>query len=153
MGAHDRQRGKVYAWEERFVAPHDPSTIVLAQAQGMVDAIWIEMGLSFPPKVEPLPRQARATLADANRLTIRLPDTSPSWWLLHELAHSLTSSHDGRSDGHGAKFMGLYVQLLTRYLRLPMDALLASVHAAGIDIDLQAVPVFLDAPKPAWISR
>ena len=149
----DRQRSKVYAWEERFVAPYDPSTIVLAQAQGMVDAIWTEMGLRFPPKVEPLPRQARSIMADANRLTIRLADTYPSWWLLHELAHALTSSHDGRSDGHGAKFMGLYVQLLTRYLRLPMDALLKSVHAAGIDIDHQAVPVFLDASEPARTSR
>ena len=153
IGAHDRQRGKVYAWEERFVAPHDPSTIVIAQAHGMVDVIWIEMGLSFPPKVEPLPRQARSTLADANRITIRLPDTCPSWWLLHELAHSMTSSHDGRSDGHRAKFMGLYAQLLTRYLRIRMDALLASVHAAGIDIDLRAVPVFLDAREPARTSR
>jgi hypothetical protein len=98
-------------------------------------------------------RQARSTLADANRLTIRLADTCPSWWLLHELAHSLASSHDGRSDGHGAQFMGLYVQLLTRYLRLPMDALLTSVHAAGIDIDQQAVPVFLDAAEPARTSR
>ena len=148
----DRQRSKVYAWEERFVAPYDPSTIALAQAQGMVDAIWSDMGLRFPPKVEPLPRQARSTMADANRLTIRLGDTCPSWWLLHELSHSLTSTHDGCSDGHGAKFMGLYVQLLTRYLRLPMDALLTSVHAAGIDIDHQATPVFLDAPEPARTS-
>jgi hypothetical protein len=139
IGAHDHQRGKVYAWEERFVAPYDPSTIVLAQVQGMVDAIWTEMGLCFPPKVEPLPRQA---CSDANRLTIRLPDSCPSWWLLHELAHSLTSSHDGRSDGPGAKFMGLYAQLLTQYVLLRMDALLASVHAA-------AVPALLDAPEPA----
>ena len=149
----DRQRSKVYAWEERFVAPCDPSTIVLAQAQGMVDAIWTEMGLRFPPKVEPLPRQARATMADANRLTIRLTDPCPSWWLLHELAHSLTSTHDGRSDGHGAKFMGLYVQLLTRYLRLPMDDLLASVQGAGNEIDHGAVPVFLDAAEPARTFR
>ena len=105
----DRQRSKVYAWEERFVAPYDPSTIALAQAQGMVDAIWSDMGLRFPPKVEPLPR-------------------------------------------HGAKFMGLYVQLLTRYLRLPVDALLTSVHASGIDIDHQATPVFLDTPEPARTS-
>ena len=49
--------------------------------------------------------------------------------------------------------MGLYVQLLTRYLRLPMDALLKSVHAAGIDVDHQAVPVFLDASEPARTSR
>ena len=88
----------------------------------------------------------------SNRLTIRLPDTCPSWWLLHELAHSLTSSQDGRSDGHGAKFMGLYAQLLTRYLRLPMDALLTSLHTVGIEIDQQAVPVFLDAPEPARTS-
>ena len=152
MIGRDGQRSKVYAWEERFVAPYDPSTIVLAQAQGMVNAIWGDMGLCFPPKVEPLPRQARSTMADANRLTIRLTDTCPSWWLLHELAHALTTTHDGRSDGHGAKFMGLYVQLLTRYLRLPMEALLTSVCAAGIDIDQQAVPVFLDAPEPARTS-
>ena len=149
----DHQRGKVYAWEERFVAPYDPTTIVLAQAQGMVDAIWTELGLRFPPKVEPLPRQARSTMADANRHTIRLGDTCPSWWLLHELSHSLTSTHDGYSDGHGAKFMGLYVQLLTRYLRLPMDALLTSVRAAGIAIDHHAAPVFLDTSEPARTSR
>jgi hypothetical protein len=148
----DRQRSKVYAWEERFVAPYDPSTIVLAQAQGMVDAIWSEMGLRFAPKVEPLPRQVRSTMADANRLTVRLADTCPSWWLLHEIAHAMTTDHDGRSDGHGAKFMGLYVQLLTRYLRLPMDALLTSVRAAGIDINHHAAPVFLDTSEPARTS-
>ena len=64
----DHQRSKVYAWEERFVAPCDPSSIGFAQAQGMVNAIWAEMGLRFPPNVEPLPRQARSTVADANRL-------------------------------------------------------------------------------------
>ena len=62
----DHQRSKVYAWEERFVAPCDPSSIGFAQAQGMVNAIWAEMGLRFPPNVEPLPRQARSTVADAN---------------------------------------------------------------------------------------
>jgi hypothetical protein len=145
----DRQRSKVYAWEERFVAPRDPSSIAFAQAQGMVDAIWTEMGLLFPPKVEPLPRQARSTVADANRLSIRLADTSPSWWLLHELAHAMTSTHDGRSDGHGPKFMGLYARLLTRYLRVPRGALLTSLHTAGIGIDEPAEPFFIDDPTAA----
>jgi hypothetical protein len=31
----------------------------------------------------------------------------------------MTSTHDGASDGHGPRFMGLYLQLLDRYLRLP----------------------------------
>jgi hypothetical protein len=148
----DRQRSKVYEWEERFVAPSDPSSIVFAQAQGMVDAVWVEMGLRFPPKVTPLPRQARSTVADANRLTIRLADTSPSWWLLHELAHAMTSTHDGRSDGHGPTFMGLYAQLLTRYLRVPSDALLMSLHAAGIEVAIGAKPVFIDNPRPVHLS-
>jgi len=97
----DRQRSKVFAWEERFIVPRDPSTIEFARAPGMVDAIWAEMGLRFPPKVEPLPVQARSTVADASRLSIRLAEVSPSWYLLHELAHAMTSTHDGNSDGHG----------------------------------------------------
>jgi hypothetical protein len=140
----DHQRSKVYAWEERFVAPRDPSAIAFAEAQGMVDAVWAEMGLRFPPKVERLPRQARATVADATRLSIRLADTSPSWWLLHELAHAMSTTHDGQSDGHGAVFMGLYARLLVRYLRVPVDALITSLKAGGIAADMHAEPVFIN---------
>src|SRR5215469_5593330 len=134
----DSQRGNVYEWEESFVAPRDGSRIAYQQAQGIVDAISSEMGLLYPPKVEPLPRQARSILADANRLSIRLPDVCPSWWLLHELAHAMTSTHDGQSDGHGRIFVGVYAQLLTRYLRLPSDILLRSLEGAGIEFDARA---------------
>jgi hypothetical protein len=140
----DHQRSKVYAWEERFVAPRDPSAIAFAEAQGMVDAVWAEMGLRFPPKVERLPRQARATVADATRLSIRLADTSPSWWLLHELAHAMSTTHDGQSDGHGAVFMGLYARLLVRYLRVPINALITSLKADGIAADMHAEPIFVN---------
>jgi hypothetical protein len=149
----DRQRGKVYAWEERVVAAYAPDPIEFAQAQGMVDAIWADMGLRFPPKVEPLPRQARATLANADRLTIRLAGSFPSWWLLHEIAHAMTSTHDGRSDGHGPEFMGLYARLLTRYLRIPLDTLLTSARDAGIEVDMQAQPFFVDHPIVKRLCR
>jgi hypothetical protein len=148
----DRQRSKVYSWEERFVAPCDQSSITFGQAQGMVDAIWAEMGLRFPPKVEHLPRQARSTVADADRLSIRLGDASPSWWLLHELAHAMTSTSEGRSDGHGPTFTGLYAQLLMRYLRVPRNALLNSLHAAGIAINMQAEAIFMD-PLPPGVRQ
>ena len=140
----DHQRGRVYAWEERFVAPCDSSSIAFAQAQDMVDAIWADMGLRFSPKVMRLPRQARATVADATRLVIRLSDTTSSWCLLHELAHAMSSTHEGESDGHGPRFMGLYAQLLIRYLRVPPDALGRSLHDAAIAVDMHARPVFLD---------
>ena len=140
----DRQRARVYAWEERFVAPRDSSSVSFAQVQGVVDAIWADMGLRFPPKVIRLPRQARATIADATRLLIRLADTTSSWCLLHELAHAMSSTHEGGSDGHGPRFMGLYAQLLIRYLRVPPDALGKSLHDANIEVDMDARPVFLD---------
>jgi hypothetical protein len=110
----------------------------------MVDAIWAETGLLYPPRVEPLPAVARRRLADADRLTIRLPASVPSWCLLHELAHAMTSDHDGRSDGHGPLFMGIYVQLLCRYMRLDEVPLRASAAASGIIVAV--------APKPSFVS-
>ena len=109
----------------------------------MVAAIWSEMGLRYPPAVERLPRHARATIASANRLSLFLPDATPSWCLLHELAHAMSSTQDGHSDGHGPIFVGLYVQLLARYLRLDAAALLASLHAANIAVLPDAKPIFL----------
>ena len=110
----------------------------------MVDAIWADMGLSYPPEVERLPTQATATMATASRLSLRLREQIPSWCLLHELAHAMSATHDGQSDEHGPIFMGLYVQLLARYLRLDRARLLQSVHDAGIAVLPEALPVFLD---------
>jgi len=90
MPQRDRQRSRVYAWENREIAPRDRSRVAFPAAQGMVNAIWSEMGLRYPPRVEPLPAQARMRVADADRLTVRLPRLAPSWCLLHELAHSMT---------------------------------------------------------------
>jgi hypothetical protein len=67
-GDRDRQRNRVYVWEERLAPPCDPTSIEFTKAQAAVDAIWAEMGRRFPPKVERLPRQARSTVTDAARL-------------------------------------------------------------------------------------
>lgn len=149
MTARDAQRGRVYAWEDRVVAPRDASAVPFAAAQGMVDAIWAEQGLRYPPRAEPLPPQARRSLGDATRLAIRLPPLFQSWVLLHEIAHAMSSTHDGAGDGHGAIFMGLYVKLLAQYLRLSETELLAALRAAGIAVDPEAKPLFLDADAGA----
>lgn len=127
MSGRDRQWARLYAWEDSIVAPHDQSLIAFASAQGMVDAIWREIGLRYPPSVEPLPTQATARQADATRLVLRLPEQVSSWILLHELADAMTSTHDGVSDGHGPLYVGLYVDLLVRYLRLDRAVLLTSL--------------------------
>ena len=57
-GPRDRQRRRVYLWEARVVAPCDPTTLPFSAAQAMVDAIWSDMGLRYPPAVASLSRQA-----------------------------------------------------------------------------------------------
>lgn len=141
----DAQRGRVYAWENRIVAPRDPTTLPFSAAQAMIDAIWSDMGLRYPPAAERLPAQSTKTLARANRLSVALPERTPSWCLLHELAHAMTSTEDGHNDGHGPNFMGVYARLLTRYLRMDEAELLSSLADAGIRIARDARPVFLDA--------
>ena len=143
MPQRDWQRSRVYAWENRVIAPRDRSLVPFPAAQGMVNAIWSETGLRYPPRVEPLPAQARTRVADADRLTLRLPRLAPSWHLLHELAHSMSTTHDGRSDGHGPVFMGIYLQLLGRYLRLDEVELLQSLAVAGIQAHANARPAFV----------
>ena len=58
--------------------------------------------------------------------------------------HAMTSHADGRSDGHGALFMGVYVRLIERYLRLDPQLLIGSLRDAGIEIACDAQPVFVD---------
>jgi len=140
----DFQRSRVYAWENRVVAPRDSSFVSFPVAQSMVNAIWSDMGLNYPPKVEPLPLQATATIASGGRLSIFLPERTPSWCLLHEIAHAMTSTMNGESDGHGDIFMGVYVRLLARYLRLDPAELVRSVRSNNIQIEPNASAVFLD---------
>lgn len=132
--ARDYQRSRVYAWEQTAVVPHDPTTITRGQAQGMVDAIWADLGRAHPPKVKPLPRRPTTLLGRADRLTIELPPRCPSWCLLHELAHVLTSTLEQDSDGHGSGFMGAYITLLARYLRLDAAALRDHAVTTAIDV-------------------
>ncbi len=148
-GPRDSQRGRVYAWENRIIAPHDITLVTYGRAQAMVDAIWADMGLQFPPGVEKLPSQSSATLASATRLSIFLPAQIPSWCLLHELAHAMTSDFEGNSDGHGPTFMGLYIMLISRYLRMEKGDLLKSTAADGIDVAPDASPIFVDVERPA----
>jgi len=132
LSRDDPQARKLYDWEDAEVAPRDRALVPFAQLQPLVDHVWATEGLRFPPRVRRLPRQARRTVARATRLAIEAPAALPTWILLHELAHSLTSTADGESDGHGPAFVGLYLHLLVRHARMPEAELVASLRAAGI---------------------
>src|SRR4051794_16073945 len=63
----DPQRSRVYAWEEAVVAPRDPTAIPYKQAQMLVDGIWLAEQLLYPPRVAPMPRQARRTWSSVKK--------------------------------------------------------------------------------------
>ena len=132
MSGRDRQRARVYAWEDRVVAPHAPDLIPFAAAQAMVDAIWAEMGLRWPPRVERLPPQATVRQADATRLRLRLPEALPSWVLLHELAHALTSTAEGDRGRARAALHGP-LPATARALPAPAGGQPAALLAGGAD--------------------
>jgi len=147
--SRDQPRARrVYAWEDRVVAPLDRSRVPFAQMQALVDYVWAEAGLRWPPRVRRKRPSARI-IATGSRLAIEAPAELPSWVLLHEVAHAMTADHDGAGDGHGPAFMGIYVDLLVRHARLDRDQLAATLAAAGIPWDPAAKPRFLDPSSPA----
>lgn len=145
MSGRDYQQSKVYAWESKVVAPRDKSPAVkIEDAQALVTMIWMALGLLYPPRVKPMPPQMKRHWADATRTTIRMPATLPRWVLLHEIAHVLTSSVDD-SDLHGPTYVGVYIDLLDRFLSIPKAMLWFTAKQDGVEFDPFAKPSILDA--------
>jgi hypothetical protein len=132
MSWRDPHARKLYAWEDAVVAPRDRSLVPFARLQALVDHVWAEEGRKWPPRVRPLPKQARRTVARATRTAIEAPAELPSWVLLHEIAHALTADVDGNHAGHGPDFVAAYLRLLARHARLDRGMLEDSLARAGI---------------------
>lgn len=143
MSFRDRQRSSVYDWERIHVAPKDLNIVPFNSIQLIVNWIWEQEGLKYPPIVEEMPKQKHA-LGDALRTKVRFRETTYTWIILHELSHAMTSTVEDVSNGHGALFMGVYIQLLSRYLKLPFGELANSAEANGLRVKLDAKPVFLE---------
>ena len=145
MADRDRQRRRVYAWETPGHRAPRPEPGPLPRRPGHGGRHLVGVGAALPAcRWSPSPLRPEHLIADASRLTLRLRPLIPSWCLLHELAHAMTSTHDGQSDGHGPIFVGIYVQLLGRYLRLDQGWLLQTLQEAGVVVCPNARPAFLD---------
>jgi hypothetical protein len=136
----DRQKQLVYDWENGVVSPLDKTKVNFDNIKTLVDYVWQNEGLEYPPLVEKLPPQTKRICGDATRTKIRFGDTTYTWIILHELAHAMSATHDCKSNLHGALFMGLYLRLLLNYLCV---GLIDSAIASGIVITVDAKPVFL----------
>lgn len=130
----DRQRHRVYAWENEIVRPKDTTLISVEAAQSVVNYIWESEGREYPPQVE-LKHGKRPRCADATRFKLRFPENMLyTWIIIHELAHTFTSNEDGASNGHGDWFMQVYTRLLSKYVNIPLPLLYYTANEKGIKI-------------------
>jgi hypothetical protein len=142
----DYQKTRVYRWEDRIVGPRDTKLITIEVAKIVVNYVWEQAGLKYPPKVELLPAQTTTKAGCATRAKIQLLSSIRTWIVLHEVAHSMNSSNtDDNSfgDRHGPNYVGLYMKLLAEHNIVPLPLLMFTAKEAGIDFNLEAKPLFL----------
>lgn len=144
----------VYRWEDKVLAPHDRVNLDPRTAQVVCNHVWSETGLLHPPKIT---YQRGLSGAHANRLEITVGDTLPHHWLFHEMAHCMDQSvetavgatamrPDSEVSGgsyHDENWLGLYVNMLDRYLNLPKLWLYGTLRDHGLTVSY--------APKPRCI--
>lgn len=129
----DFQQHKCYSWEDLHVHNRDRSVIPFDQVQAIVDYVWQGEGLAHPPKVREMDKRNTTALASADRLGVWVrPEGIKTTHLLHELAHSLTSLHDGRNAAHGPRFVGVFFKLLVKYARFDLCELEYTARSAGV---------------------
>lgn len=138
----DYQRQRVYNWQDRYL--NDRSVVPIDQAQNLVNYLWAEFGLKYPPLVEPIHVNTKRWAGTANRNVICLQPTVATRTIVHEVAHSMTMTLDGDSCGHGPFFMGVYAKLLDHTRIMSIPEALYTCKLAGVDINIMAQPVFLD---------
>ena len=134
----DFQRSKVYAWEQKYVAPMQSATLSIEKAELFVKGVWLSLGLAGPPIVELMPKQATQYFATGCRSRVRLRPVTPTWIVIHELAHALAD------DRHGANYMGIYIKLLDKVLGIPLPLSMFTLKETKIEYNLAAQPFFVN---------
>jgi hypothetical protein len=140
----DRQKSKTYRWEVSVVAPHDITPVPFDQIEMIVKHVWEQEGLEYPPLVKRLNKKCRKGSACAKRTKLKFHSETYTWIILHEMAHAMTMLSSGESNGHGSLFMGIFCQLLSRYLGFNFVDLVKTAQDAGLRVKPDASPVFLE---------
>ena len=98
------------------------------------------MALRYPPNVKPWEPPPKKTLAATASPSSCSPN--PLLVLLHELAHAITTTMDGNSDGHGEVFMDIYLPVATTATCTSIPKPSPNRHRTAFASPLNARPVF-----------
>jgi hypothetical protein len=139
----DRQKNKVYQWEDKNVKPYDINPVKLQNVQEIVNFIWEREGLKYPPKVSRLSHKSHKTAGTGNRLELKFRDITHTWIIIHEISHSMTCNIHNQTNNHNSLFLGIYIKLLNKYLNLPLNQLTESAKSYNLKFQLEAKPVFI----------
>ena len=134
------QRQRVYDWENKILPGYDKSLVVFDDIQTIVNYVWEDQGLKYPPIIEPLFKGNKKAWARGCRETLYffVEDRYPTWVILHEMTHALTN------DLHGPDFVGIYMRLLTKYLKVPLPVLTYTAQNANVNYNITSKPYFID---------
>lgn len=143
----DSQKSRVYKWEDENVSQFDKKIIHIETVPYVIDYVWANEGLLYPPKVVYMRSNNTSAWAKADRYNVHVhPENSiPTWVLLHELSHSLTFNYDSSTDAaHGADFLGMYMRLLNKYVNIEFPYLFYTASKYKLKYNIHARPFFVD---------
>jgi hypothetical protein len=129
----DSQRRRVYAWEAAVLKPTVGRRLSLASCAGLIEEVyrWHEQPAATDRNWRPpaLGDGRGRRHACGSRSVIKLPRWARTRAIvLHECAHGMSD------DGHGPRFVRVYVTLLCRFAGHDQAALEASLRAHKIAI-------------------
>lgn len=130
----DSQRKRVYRWENDAVDRPSRNGLAAGEVQKLVDEISAGWGV---PRIEARvdPRRTRTSATGWERMIFwKRPDRRV---VVHEAAHHVVNRLMGAihaAPGHGAEFMGVYLQSLERWCGLDREGLAASARRAGVKV-------------------
>jgi len=135
----DAYKSRVYAWENatRFNIPENKQ-LSFDECVSLVNKVWKD---HFPhvPVPSVAVSRGRTSYGSSHRITLSQNHGMNSWIVLHEACHSLTHFHSFRPKigpclAHGAEFLRLLINLVSRYLHVPAGPLRASARAARLPV-------------------
>ena len=152
----DSQRKAVYRWEARVKHAHGPGQrqLALDECKAIIDHVWADYTrpdvIAGPDVADG--RGRRSGGFSARPREIRLPRIARrDWYVLHETAHSLMSWFRPGLAWHAPEFVGLYADLLERYLGVPrvsLDELLRSSTSGTRSAKRKPAGILPAQPRP-----
>jgi hypothetical protein len=144
---HDFQRQRVYNWENKNVHDRPQKLFDFPEIQKYVNFVWHDMGLVHPPKVVPMNTRVTRWAGTANRIEIDLPEKEKSTQgtILHEIAHSMTSGVGGLTHQHDSRYVGVYMELLIKYMGFDRFFLWYSAEKEKVQFEKFSKPAIVNS--------